>query len=177
MADIKSTLDLVMEKTKHLSLSGEEKQKQKTIEIEKRINGLLHEYQDQALPKDRLLMEFDKLKADFSLPDNASFVNQILSGLSLDKDNHLLLALLKEFCDADLAGIASMLDEFEDEVNSAASYRMVELREELAQKHLISGSAVVPNLQADDTWQAEAGAIRSKFEKKLEEEKGRIECT
>jgi hypothetical protein len=33
---------------------------------------------------------------------------------------------------------------------------------------------VVPNLQADDTWLAEAGDIRSKFEQKLEEEKGRL---
>ena len=32
MAEIKSTIDLVMERTKHLRLSGEEKNAQKTAE-------------------------------------------------------------------------------------------------------------------------------------------------
>lgn len=49
MAEIKSTLDLVMEKTKDLSLSDEERQGQKNKEIGSRIRGLLNKFQDKAI--------------------------------------------------------------------------------------------------------------------------------
>ena len=58
MAEIKSTLDLVMEKTKNLSLSDEERQGQKNKEIESRICGLLQKFNDQALNIDNLRSEF-----------------------------------------------------------------------------------------------------------------------
>lgn len=176
MGEIKSTLDLVMEKTKHLNLSSEEKQKQEKAEIRKRINGLLQKYQDQALAGEDLTAEIKKLKKEFSLSDDTPVVDQILERLDLEKDNHQLLALLNTYCSKDLKAIESLLGEFQDELAAAASYRMVQLREDLAQKHSISGSAVVPNLQADDTWQAEAGEIRSKFKEKLQEAKDKITC-
>jgi hypothetical protein len=174
MGEIKSTLDLVMKKTEHLSLSAEERQEQNNIEIKKRIKGLLQKYQDQTLSKDELDTEFAKLKKEFSFSDDTPVVNSILKELDLNKENFKLLALLKKYCGKDAAAIESVLNEYQDEINSAASYRMVQLREDLAKRNSISGSAVVPNLQADDTWLAEAGDIRSKFEQKLEEEKVRI---
>ena len=54
MGEIKSTLDIVMEKTQNLSLSTEERQEQHNIEIVKRIKGLLQKYQDQTLSKNDL---------------------------------------------------------------------------------------------------------------------------
>ena len=44
MGEIKSTLDLVLEKTKNLNLSDAEKQDQKNVEIESRLRGLLHKH-------------------------------------------------------------------------------------------------------------------------------------
>ncbi|MBW2432576.1 MAG: hypothetical protein JRF36_03165, partial [Deltaproteobacteria bacterium] len=49
MGEIKSTLDLVMEKTRNLNLSDEEKQDQKNKEIESRLNGLLQKFEDQII--------------------------------------------------------------------------------------------------------------------------------
>ena len=171
MGEIKSTLDLVMEKTKHLSLSDEEKKNQKQIESEKRINGLLQKYRDQVLSMEQLYTEYDRLKKELNLPDDTGLVNQIIDKIDLTADNRLLLALLNNLCDSGTEGIETLLGEFQEEFNSAASYRMLELREGLAQKHSIFGSAVVPNLQADDAWQAEAGALRARFAEKLEGEK------
>ena len=177
MGEIKSTLDLVMEKTKHLSLSDEEKQNQKKVELEKRVNGLLQKYQDQVLSMDQLLGEYTRIKQELSLPDDSFLVNQTINKIDLTGDNRYLLVLLKQFCGSGIDGIETLLNEFQDEFNSAASYRLVELREDLARKHSISGSAVVPNLQADEVWQSEAGEIRSRFEKKLEAEREKIESS
>lgn len=41
MGEIKSTLDLVLERTKHLSQTSEEKQAQTQKDIENRRNGML----------------------------------------------------------------------------------------------------------------------------------------
>ena len=167
MGEIKSTLDLVMEKTKHLSLSAEEKQNQKKVELEKRMNGLLQKYQDQILSVEQVHTEYARLRQELSLPDDSFLINQTMNKIDLTGDNRSLLELLKQFCGSGIAGIESILNEFQDEYNSAASYRLVELREELAAKHSISGSAVVPNLQADEAWQAEAAEIRSRYNQRL----------
>ena len=60
MGEIKSTLDLVMEKTRHLTLSQEEKEEQKHIEVDKRLKGLLQKYQDNLLKKEQLEKELDR---------------------------------------------------------------------------------------------------------------------
>lgn len=174
MGEIKSTLDLVMEKTKHLSLSDKEKQNQKNIETEKRITGLIQKYLDQILSVDELQNEYSRLKQEYDLADNRCMANTIIDKLDLTADNQLLLALLDKFCETGIEGIETLLGEFQEELNSVASYRMVELREHLAQRHAISGSAVVPNLQADDTWLEESGAVRARFEEQLRAEKEKI---
>ena len=62
MGEIKSTLDLVMERTKNLSLSDEEKQAQKQKEVESRIRGLLQKYLDGWLDKNQLKIDYESLK-------------------------------------------------------------------------------------------------------------------
>ena len=175
MGEIKSTLDIVMEKTKHLSLSNEERDNQKTAEIEKKIKGLLQKFQDQVLPKDRLTAEYEQLKKEYDLYDDSTFISEVFLRLDPDKDNQLLLALLTDMFEVNTKEIESVLNDYQDELNSAASYKMVELRENLAQKHFISGSAVVPNLEADEDWQADADELRSKFDTLLNEAKNKLE--
>ena len=52
MGEIKSTLDLVLEKTKHLSQSSDEKQAQIRKDVEIRIKGILQKLNQE---KDRLV--------------------------------------------------------------------------------------------------------------------------
>ena len=177
MGEIKSTLDLVMEKTKNLSLSTEEREKQKENEIGKKIRGMLQRLQDQALTMDQLNSEYERLKKENNLSDNTLLMNEIFNRLDLDKHNQELLALLKDLCGASTKEIESVLNDYQDAINAAASYRMIELREDLAQKHYISGSAVVPNLDADEIWQTEARDIRTKFEQKLDAENEKLDRT
>ena len=176
MGEIKSTLDIVMEKTKHLSLSNEERDNQKTAEIEKKIKGLLQKFQDQVLPQDRLNAEYEKLKKGYHLSDDSIFMSEVFLRLDPDKDNQILLSLLKDMCEVNTKEVESVINDYQDELNSAASYKMVELRENLAQKHFISGSAVVPNLEADEEWQVEAAELRSKFGRLLDEVRNKLEC-
>lgn len=171
MGEIKSTLDLVMEKTKHLKLSSQEKQQQQTLDIEKHLKGLLQKFLDQTLSRNQLHKHYQRLKQEANLSDDSIFINEILNRLDLGKDNRLLLALIKAYCMVDPAGLESVFNGFQDAVDSAAAYRKVKLREDLSQKYLVSGSAVIPNLEADPEWQVIQRDLRSKFETRLAEQK------
>ena len=62
MGEIKSTLDLVLEKTKNLTLSSEEKESQKQKEVENRIKGMVQKYQDGILSINQLIADYELLK-------------------------------------------------------------------------------------------------------------------
>jgi hypothetical protein len=70
MGEIKSTLDLVLEKTKNLTLSSEEKETQKRKEIENRIKGMVQKYQDGILSQNQLKTDYELLKKAFNIPQN-----------------------------------------------------------------------------------------------------------
>jgi len=174
MAEIKSTLDLVMQKTRNLNLSNEEKKEQKKNEISGRINGLLQKFMDQIIDADRLESEYQKLQKDYDSSGKELLVKEICARIEPGKDNGTLLGLLAEFGVPDLEGLISILQEFQKEHDAAAGERRKILKEQLAETRLISGSAVVPNLEIDDQWPKEAGRIEAKYNRLLDEEKARI---
>jgi hypothetical protein len=174
MAEIKSTLDLVMEKTKNLSLSDEERQGQKNKEIESRIRGLLQKFKDQVLNFDNLKSEYQKLQKNYDLSANAPLIKEICRQIELGKDNHAWFEMLDQFKVADIEGITSILHEFDEVIDAAARERSKILKDKLAEAHFISGPAIVPNLEADETWQEKAGEIRAKFEPLLNQAKTKL---
>jgi hypothetical protein len=167
VAEIKSTLDLVMERTKNLTLSAAEKQAQKQLEIENRIKGLVQKLQDGLLTHDQLKTEYESLQKESDLSDNSLLVREILTRLDPDRDNQILLAALEECCRLDTARIRADLNDYRDDYQRAARQRSAQLKEDLARNHSISGSAVLPNLAADENWQQKAQAMRRQFEQKL----------
>ena len=176
MGEIKSTLDLVMEKTKNLSLSNEERQGQKNKEIGSRIRGLLNKFQGEAISFDRFNSEYQVLKKEYSLmgTGNEHLIKEICGQIELGKNTQALFDLLAEFKVPDVDGLASVLQEFQTALETAAGQRHKILKEQLAKTHFISGSAVVPNLDNDDEWRKETGQIGVEFEAKLNRVKTKL---
>jgi len=163
-----------MEKTKNLSLSSEERQEQKNKEIESRIRGLLQKFKDQALSADNFKSEYQKLQKDYDLSENAHLIKEICEQIELGQDNQALFELLSRFKTVDIEGITSVLHDFESVSDAAAQGRSKILKNQLAEEHFISGSAVVPNLENDDEWRKEAGEIQAKYNRMLDEEKTKL---
>ena len=90
------------------------------------------------------------------------------------KDNQKLFELLAQFKVSDFDGIASVLQDFHDVIDTAAQKRSKTLKDKLAKTHFISGSAVVPNLETDDAWRKKAGEIKAKYDQLLDEEKTKL---
>ena len=174
MGEIKSTLDLVMEKTKNLSFSDEERQGQKNKEIESRIRGLLQKFKDQVLNSANLRSEYQKLQKDYDLSANVPLIKEICRQIELGEDNHAWFELLAWFKVADIEGVSSVLNEFDEVIDAAARERSKILKDKLTEKHFISGPAVVPNLEADKAWREQAGEIRAKFEPLLNQAKTKL---
>ena len=96
MGEIKSTLDIVMEKTKHLSLSEEEREAQKKEAIRKTVKGLIQKYKDQIFTIKQLEDEWNDLEKENQLSDRQILVDEIMDQLHLNADNSLLMTSLKE---------------------------------------------------------------------------------
>ncbi|MDH3722353.1 MAG: hypothetical protein OET57_09515 [Desulfobacteraceae bacterium] len=171
MSEIKSTLDLVMEKTRHLTLSQEEKEAQKRIEVNRRLQGLLQKYQDNLLKKDNLKKELDSLKIAYELNVDEMLADLLLNNLKLDRDNTLFLELLSEIFGFDLSGFETIFQNFKSAVKSATKERVDQIKTDLSKKRFISGSAVVPNLESDKEWLSMLGHIMDGFDEILNKEK------
>lgn len=171
MGEIKSTLDLVMEKTRHLTLSQEEKKAQKQIEVKKRLQGLLQKYQDNLLRKENLKKEIDNLKIVYDLNVNEMLADVLLNSLKLGRDNTALLELLSEVFELNLSGLETIFQNFKDAVKSATKKRVEQIKTDLSKKRFISGSAVVPNLESDREWLSILGHIKDEFDEIMNKEK------
>jgi hypothetical protein len=174
MAEIKSTLDLVLERTKHLSQTFEERHARTQKDIENRLNGMLQKYQDGVLSLEQLRQDYQALKIEFKLPDNTALAGQVVNRLDPGVDNHALFDVLEHCCALDSSGFADVINEYQAGYRAAAQSRMEILKASLAQEYFISGSSVVPNLEKDKKWHLEAQAMTSAVEQKINQEKDRL---
>ena len=174
MGEIKSTIDLVMEKTRHLTLSREEKEEQKQGEIQKRIKGLLLKYQDKLINKQQLKNDVEDLGSSHCKTADQVLRSEILDGVDLDKDNTSRIELLKEICGLEVKGLEAVLHDYLGLIVESATKRMKQIKEDLSKNRFISGSAVVPNLEMDTEWLADVREIKNKFAEKFNHEKERL---
>jgi hypothetical protein len=174
MGEIKSTLDLVMEKTRHLTLSQEEKEAQNRIEVNKRLQGLLQKYQDNLLRKENLNKELDNLKIAYNLNVDEMLADLLLNSLKIGRDNTVFLELLNEIFGLNLSGIETIFQNFKATVKSTTKKRVDQIKTDLSVKRFISGSAVVPNLESDSEWLSMLGHIMDGFDQTLNKEKAAL---
>ena len=151
MAEIKSTLELVMERTRNLTLSEEEKREQATNEFATRVRGLICKVEDGLLPLDRFAAELEDLKRAFGISDDAAAIGQLIARLELKNDNSGTLQLLQVVCGGAVKEVEKLLERYRDLLEMAeseAGQRCLSALERVG----ISGSAVIANLSDDGEW-------------------------
>jgi len=174
MGEIRSTLDLVMEKTRHMKMSPEELLEQKRRDLAQRIYGLLQKAQDGLVETNGFRAEYGELKKEQGVSSDAAFVQAALERVNLESDNGVLFALLKDIGQIDVSRLSSVCDEFRSAILHASRDAAQDLRNELARVHYISGSAVIPNLEKDPRWQAERQRLKAQYEQNLLQEGSRL---
>ena len=172
MGEIKSTLDIVMEKTKHLSMTNEEKLAKEKENVSAAIKGLVQKYQDQIFSTEMFRKELGSLHQQYTFEEKDVLLHEILKRLDLESDNGLLLELIKENFNIDSVKFEEMLNQYMDEIKKSAENKVEDIRKDLKEKYFISGSAVVPNISSDPSWHTEVNDIKNRFHSELDEVKG-----
>lgn len=174
MAEIKSTLDLVMERTKNLRFSEEEKQAQKAEDAKKALNGLIQQYLDQLLGEDELDTKITGLLKECQLADRSLLRDVILDKIDLDALDGPLPDLLAGLCQSDISGFKELARSYRKALSSGREQHKAELKSNLQARYGITGSAVEPHVDADPDWQHEIRLRAAELEEKLIREKDGI---
>lgn len=151
MAEIKSTLDLIMEKTKNLTMTEDEKKALQKKEWEGKVRALLQKYRDGSMNLEEIKGAIESSQATF--PNlRTIFKEEILKHIQPEDDNEVLLELLRELTEIDVRYVERLIEAFRNRLTEHAVLRRETLKKTLEQKK-IYGSSIVPNLDHDREWQ------------------------
>jgi hypothetical protein len=166
MGEIKSTMDIIMEKTKNLTMTEEEKKAFKRQETEGKIKGLIQKYVDGLMGMKRLKEDIADLRAKREEELEHLIRKETMALIQPGESNAPLLEILSSVAGMDTDPIRKLLDEFDRKIEHERAGREEVLGEELRKKG-ISGSAVIPNLDADEEWAKVLSEARDAFGKDL----------
>ena len=149
MAEIKSTLDLVMERTRHLTMSPEERAGQQKQDFEKKLNGLLQQYEDKALAVDELVERVTGLRTDFTIDSDMPVLTAVVQRIQPGLDNAHWLALIKRFAPLAVTQLEEILADNQEKAAALVGKKEQHHLDRLSRDYGIQGSAVAPNFEKD----------------------------
>ena len=166
MGEIKSTLDLVLEKTRNLTLSNEEKLDLAREKLDRKTQGLVNRYLDNILPLGRLKEEIQGIDSRENGLAFKLLKKHLLAHFDPDSDNSLLVSALSEIAGFDVSLLTVLQKEYQgerEESERAFQERALSALEDRG----VSGSAVVPNLSQDPDWLQSLRSLRERYQERL----------
>jgi len=179
VAEIKSSIELAMEKTKNLVMDEEERKLSALRDTENKIRATLRRYLEGMIERDDVEKEMEEIKGDEGLK-RSLLLDLLIEEFDIGSDNTRLLELfyivnggLQESLKKELA---TLKNKFKEEMEK----RGMIIRERIAgrlREMGITGDGVEPNIEEWDEWkegQEEAGAV---FKKRIAEWKNKLTKT
>jgi len=169
MAEIKSTLDIIMERTRGLRMTEDEKRTFKEQETVGKIKGLVQKCVDGAIDLSRFQKEVTILKSEVrdELMVGRLLGEECLDRIELGKDTGRLFEMLEKAAKVDVPALREKLKEVEKQVNAEKVIRESRMASDLKERGF-SGSAVVPNISADPGWNEYVGKMKQAFKKEVQ---------
>ncbi|MDY6910629.1 MAG: hypothetical protein SWC40_11940 [Thermodesulfobacteriota bacterium] len=168
MAEIKSTLDLVMEKTRDLVLSREEREAMEREEQMKKVPAAVQRYMDGATGLERLLEELDDfpehLKPEIRCVAKRCLLDALVPGEEGVRSGDALDALAEDREEPWREQLARLFEDYERSRREILPRIRAEHLEALAAEG-IRGDAVVVRPERSSQWQA----VQQEFSSRLEE--------
>jgi citrate lyase alpha subunit len=172
MGEIKSTLELAMERTKKFAISEKEKEEIKQKEILQKVTTLFHRYRDGHLSLNEILKEIKKMEKKTATVVRESLLSQWIDALSLDDDNERILKGIESFKQRNIDEVKQkfhhLLSQYQGEKEKGKKEARVQCIEAL-RKEGIYGSAVEPKLEGGELWKKEIEKLDLSYKTKLEE--------
>jgi hypothetical protein len=168
MGEIKSTLEIIMEKAKDLTISADEKEAFQKSETEKKVRRLLQRFIDGLIDLKTVKKEISILEGSPPATAMEVFASECLKRIFPDRENGTVLELLENVAGVDSSPIRRMLLQFHRDLEQKKEVLKEVLVERLRQEG-VSGSAVIPNLEADPEWQQQVMETKKGFQGKMVE--------
>ncbi len=161
MAKIRSTLDIVMEKTRDLSLSESDRADIRKKELEDRVRGWVQLFLDGKNSLDDMKERVDHETAA-GLDVRSVLRREILGRVDPDADVSGLVAAMERVLGEDGSIVTRAVEDYRAELASGRESFMSAVRARLASRG-VSGKAVVPNLNADDEWKGHVASMKDRL--------------
>jgi len=172
MAEIKSTLELALERTKSVSISQEEKEEIKRKEIAQKATGLFHRYMDESLSVSELMREIERLEEKARPRVRDALLSRWVAAISLEAENEKLLRGIESLKGRSVDAVKRKLDvlcsEYVEEVFAAEQQVKGQLLE-ILKKEGIHGTAVVPRFRQSREWKERIESVAEGFHGKIDE--------
>lgn len=177
MGEIKSTLELAMERTKKFSISNKEREEMKQKEVRQKAASLFHRYRDGLLSLHEIRRQIDKMEEGTATTVKQLLLSQWIDALSLDGEEEKIFKgvelLEQRNIDEARQEFRSLLSRYQREKEKVEEKVRVQLIEGL-RKDRISGSAVEPNFEGSELWEKEIKNLDSFYQVKLDEIKEQL---
>lgn len=173
MAEIKSTLELVMERTRHLHMTEEDKRRQAEEEFTEAVCRAVSKQLDGQIGMDRFKDELNRL-GEMDRARKMRAAAEISRRIDPSADNAPLLDLIEHGLGLDISGIEAALKRFDERLGGEEDRAVERTRADLLQKG-VSGVAVIPNIEADMEWQDKRREMLETVKEELAAQFGRCE--
>jgi hypothetical protein len=161
MAKIKSTLDLVMERTKNISITQEEKDALHKKEWTEKTMSWVRKVLDRKMTLAELKSSLTKGAATY--PDIRGILKQeLVAHIEPDEDNTVVFDALQEVLKADVQPYENLISDFQNRLAISYAENLDRAKSALKMQG-ISGTSVVPNLAGDEIWAAAYQKLKSEL--------------
>lgn len=166
MAEIRSTLDIIMEKAKKLTVTDDDKKDFVEKEVQGRVQGLLQKYLDGIQSIRRFKTEMATFDEERQPVAQKELRAACLTAMTVEGDNQPLFEILDQLLGCHIKPVLDLLDEFQAQQNKQHGKKRASRLQALKERG-VSGSAIIPNPNADPSWRAYLTRMEEQFQEKL----------
>ncbi|NWF91843.1 MAG: hypothetical protein HXY46_02920 [Syntrophaceae bacterium] len=177
MAEIKSSLELAMERTKKIGISEKEREEIKQKEILRKVEALFYRYREGHLPLSELLRELDRMDEKTRSLTQEGLLSRWIDALSLNDEDERLIKGVESLKNREAGEVRKafhdLVSRYRREKERVKEQVKAESLEALRREG-VYGSAVDPNIEGGEIWKRESEKLDHSFGMKLEEIKDRL---
>ena len=170
MAEIKSTLELALERTKKMTISEKEKEEIRQKKLLEKAKGLSHRYREGHAPLSELQKEIERMDEKTSVAVKEFLLSQWLDALSFEDDR--LIKAIEWLKNGRIGEVRErfrhLSSQYREEMEKTGHEVRTQLEEALKREG-IDGSAVEPNVEGSPRWKEAVEKLDHLYGGKLEE--------
>lgn len=171
MGEIKSTWDIVMEKTKGLKVTSREREGIKKGELASKIKAIFHRYMDAQGNQAYLQKELEGLQGEEREVIKRELLFLLLDSIDLSSDNGKVITGIETLKGRPIARIVERLRLLASEYKASRDERAREIEGIFLRKLAtrgISGAAVQPSLEGKRDWIEALEGLQREYGNRLE---------